>query len=188
MWDEKQFFDDFIKESDQIQPSAEFVNKMKNLSEQSLQTDAKKQIKNTKVITGVLAAAAVVGILFMTGLGQGKREIMIQEDQIYAEKESTSDAMEGSLSDIFSDSKLLLENALIGEDVLLKNEQGKEVTSEEKEALLQQIINAEATDILLEDLEGKEAVSYYVEGEIQMGFSIIEEGYLVIQEDVYLIQ
>ena len=107
MWDEKQFFNDFIKESDEVQPSAEFVNKMKNLSEQSLQIDEKRKMKAPKVITGVLAAAAVMGILFMTGLGQGKEEMILEESQIYAEKEENSNTMEGSLSDIFSDKKLL---------------------------------------------------------------------------------
>ena len=47
MWDEKQFFNDFIKESDEVQPSAEFVNKMKNLSEQSLQIDEKRKMNIT---------------------------------------------------------------------------------------------------------------------------------------------
>ena len=48
MWDENQFFDDFVRESNQIQPSAEFVNKMKNLSVQSLETDRKKNLQTLK--------------------------------------------------------------------------------------------------------------------------------------------
>ena len=31
MWDEKQFFEDFNKESDNIKPSDEFVNRLKGL-------------------------------------------------------------------------------------------------------------------------------------------------------------
>lgn len=188
MWDEKQFFNDFIKESDEVQPSAEFVNKMKNLSEQSLQIDEKRKMKAPKVITGVLAAAAVVGILFMTGLGQGKEEMILEESQIYAEKEENSNTMEGSLSDIFSDKKLLLEDALTEGNVSVKDAQGKELTIEEKEVLLEQIIHAEETEISFQSLDDKKEVFYDVEGDLKIRFSIIEGEYLVIQEKVYSIQ
>ena len=188
MWDEKQFFDDFIRESDQIQPSAEFVNRMKNLSEKSLKSDVKKQVKAPKVFTGVLAATAVVGILVMAGLGQNKRELIMEDDSIYAEKEEETDAMEGSLTDILIDSKSLLENALTNKDTTVKDGNGKELTSEEKDDLLEQIKKAEETDLSVEDLEDKEAVVFEVEGEVQICFSMIEEEYLVIQGDVYEIQ
>lgn len=184
MWDEKQFFDDFVRESNQIQPSAEFVHQMKNLSEQSLQAH-KKETTSFKVMTGVLAAAAVVGILFMTGRGQEKRELLVQDDGIYAEKEDGSDAVEGSVSGVFSENKLLLENALTQGNVTVKDAQGEEVTVEEREILLEQIRNAEETELLLEDLKGKEITIYSVEGDIQLCFWIVGETHLVIQDAVY---
>ena len=188
MWDEKQFFDDFIRESDQIQPSAEFVNRMKNLSEKSLKSDVKKQVKAPKVFTGVLAAAAVVGILVMAGLGQNKRELIMEEDQIFAEKEDETDAMEGNLSDVFDESKSLLENALTNKDTIVKDGNGKELTSEEKDILLEQMKQAEKTDLSVEDLEDKETVVFEVEGDAQIHFSIVENEYLIIQNLVYRIQ
>ena len=188
MWDEKQFFDDFIRESDQIQPSAEFVNKMKNLSEQSLETDWKKKSTNPKVMTGVLAAAAVVGIMFIAGQGQDKRVLILEEDAIYAEKEDHSNAMEGSVYDIFDDKKLLLENALTEWNVTVKDAQGEEVTAEEREVLLEQIINAEETELSVEDLEETEVTVYELEGEIQVRICIMGDEYLVINDTVYQIK
>lgn len=188
MWDENQFFDDFVRESNQIQPSAEFVNKMKNLSVQSLETDRKKKSTNLKVMTGVLAAAAVVGILFIAGQGQDKRELILEDDKIYAEKEDHSNAMEGSVYDIFDDKKLLLENALTEWNVTVKDAQGEEVTAEEREVLLEQIINAEETELSVEDLEETEVTVYELEGEIQVRICIMGDEYLVINDTVYQIK
>ena len=188
MWDENQFFNDFVRESNQIQPSAEFVNKMKNLSEQSLETDWKKKSTNLKVMTGVLAAAAVVGIMFIAGQGQDKRVLILEEDAIYVEKEDHSNAMEGNVYDIFDDKKLLLENALTDRNVTVKDAQGEEVTAEEREVLLEQIMNAEETELSVEELEETEATVYEVEGEIQVRICIMGDEYLVINDMVYQIK
>lgn len=188
MWDEKQFFDDFVRESNQIQPSAEFVNKMRTLSEKSLKTDLKKKSTNLKVITGVLAAAAVVGILFIVGEGPGKRELILLDDTMYAEKEEAHSVTEGNVYDIFDDKKLLLENALTEGTVTVKDAQGEEVTAEEREILLEQIVNAEETELSVEDLEQMEATVYDVEGKMQVRISIMGDKYLVIQDTVYQIK
>lgn len=186
MWDEKQFFDDFVKESEQIQPSAEFVNKMKNLSKEPQQAGVKKKSATPKVITGVLAAAAVVGIIIMTGVEQKPKEMTFPKDNVYADKEE-SHIIQGDLSEVWDENRLLLENALADDKVLVKDEEGRELTIEEREVLLARIANAEVTDISSEKFDGKEAVIYYVEGEEEIRFSIIEEEYLIIEEVVYSI-
>ena len=61
MWDEKQFFEDFNKEVDNVTPDDKFVNRLKNL-------DDKKTIINIKR-KKITALAACIILLFAVGIG-----------------------------------------------------------------------------------------------------------------------
>lgn len=190
MWDEKQFFDDFVKESEQKQPSSEFIDKMKNLSKEPQQAGKAKKPATPKVVIGVLSAAAVVGILFLAGGQKDNQEMLFPKDNIYADKEEDSGIIQGDLTEVLDENLLLLKKVLADTQVLIKEEAGMELAMDEREELLQQLDGAKAVKVSMQELGEKEKETYYVEGEEQICFSIVEGEYLVIQDKqvVYLLK
>lgn len=67
MWDEKQFFEDFAKESDKIRPSEEFVADLKNLDNEKKIIELKRR-KNTGIAFRYAAIAAAIVVMITVGI------------------------------------------------------------------------------------------------------------------------
>ncbi len=68
MWDEKQFFEDFAKESDRVKPDREFVEDLKKLNSESTIIELKRK-KNTRTVFRLASIAAAVVVMLAVGIG-----------------------------------------------------------------------------------------------------------------------
>lgn len=143
MWDEKQFFEDFAKESDNIKPSDEFVDRLKKLD--------KKPSGKIRVIYRVAAVAASVVLLVAAGIGifvisrpdnqkPGKEPVTVPIHLGNDETTTTDENLEINQSTLVS----LIED----KDVIIVDGDNKSITSSEREELGRMLLNAASTDTI----------------------------------------
>lgn len=161
MWDEKEFFEDFVKESEKIKPEEEFIRKLKNLEQ-------KKQRKKFPYAR-YTAAAAMILICFGIGAFTFRKfgftapksnsglEYNVDlkaesgEEQIHSGNIGT-----GSHNDL-SQALAQLEEP----DMVITNQKGEELSEEEREGLLERLKEAR---LIHQDAQGA-YVSYFCKGQ-----------------------
>lgn len=143
MWDEKKFFEDFVKESEKVKPEEEFIQKLKKL-------EPKEKKNRFRYAKYTAAAAAVllclgIGTLVFREVGTATQK---PEDQIInnidiqaaldgeqIQSGSIGKGKKDSLSDIIS--------SMQQQNIIITDSSGKELSEEEKERLLKQLEDAE---------------------------------------------
>lgn len=170
MWDEKKFFEDFVKESDEIKPDKVFVQRMKQLEKEECK-------KKNPVIR--YAAVAAVFVCVISGAAVWKNagkeaEIPLnridQNIEVQAGKNELS-IQSGSIgkkpNESFSEMLLSIEK----ENTVIVDEEGNELSQREKSELLERLKKAKLID---EEID--EAYKYYFcQGEKNFELKVYEE-------------
>lgn len=179
MWDEKQFFEDFNKEVDTVNPDDEFVNRLKKL-------DDKKTIINIKR-KKLTAVAACILILFTVGIGafaisrinidkpnnneQITLPIHLGQDETTAPKEITMDYIVELLND---------------KDILVVDSDGKEISKNERAELVELLENAVPADSVTGIIG--EGMQYIIKDDKDITVSIYFGEYVLVnEEDMYVV-
>lgn len=85
MWDEKQFFEDFVKESDKIKPDRNFVEKLATLAEEESSKKITPFGRNYKILASaavVLLLVSVTGVYFLSN--NGNSTAVVEESRLQA--------------------------------------------------------------------------------------------------------
>lgn len=190
MWDEKQFFEDFAKESDKIKPSKEFVADLKNLDSENKIIELKRRKSIKRVLRYASVAAAIV-VLITVGIciyainrtddsksGEGAKVTL----PIHAgQDETTADNndFEAGLSSVLE---------FIGdEDVQIVDGNGNTISSEIRSDLKNMLEKAVVTDSIT-GLFG-ENTKYIIKAKEDITIRIYFEEYILINgSDMYCIE
>lgn len=191
MWDEKKFFEDFVRESEEMKPDPEFVNRMLELAEEKQKKPVWK-LTGYRMVAAVAAVAliCVAGSRFMPGLRKdtsvrmelelqaGKENTPVEEIQeekssAEGEQEGAEGAgMSGSIGELMNGELTRLQDLLAEEDCVVTDYQGNELSEEEKVYLTERIStakecpNAEVKwgDSALYQIQGSETMVIYYAG------------------------
>lgn len=183
MQDEKKFFEDFNKNIDHIEPSPSFVEKMVSLAKE-------EPVSITKKFKPVyfVAAAAVILLVGVTSIQLANNSLNkpIATPEIQAGKEKESEEIKGgSIEGIVENVMDKLQKAVEEENSLVTNGKGDELTIEQKQDLITMLEKAHK----LQNVQ-PEGVSekYTVTAEDKYIFEIIDERYIIVNEEVYEIK
>ena len=179
MWDEKQFFEDFNKEVDNVTPDDKFVNRLKNL-------DDKKTIINIKR-KKITALAACIILLFAVGIGafaisrinidkpnnneQITLPIHLGQDETTAPKEITMDYIVELVND---------------KDISVVDIDGNNISENERTELVELLENAVPADSISGVIG--EGTQYTIKGDKDITLSVYFEEYVLVNgEDMYVV-
>lgn len=204
MWNEKEFFEDFVKESEKLQPDKQFVAQLKDMA-RDVEEDESKASKwrnktgkriNIKVYMYRYIAIAVIVILCVTAggitwntahkskSGSGKSTNTDVSGNIHAGTHD-KDIHSGIIGDKkgISQASMLLEN----DSIIVTDEYGKSISTAKRKIILKWLNMSEKTD---EEIDANtDYVSYFCKGEEEMEIRIYDEEYIVIagEDDIYKI-
>ena len=138
MWDEKKFFEDFSKETDQINPDEEFIKSLKTMTSEHV-TSKRGPVW---VRYGVVAAAVVlctVGGILVRNLNIGKTQPDVQiENRVLHGKTEDQTPVSGTV--------ILTLDAVIGcvkeENTTIIDETGGSIDEEERKQLIHMLEKA----------------------------------------------
>lgn len=185
MWDEKQFFEDFVNESDKIKPDKEFVESLKKLdSKENLEEQKRKS--SSQIIFRYAAIAAAIVVAIAAGIwiyavnrpgNNGGEEITLP---INAGQEETADKYTDS-----SDISLERVKELVKDDsIQIVDGDGNIISRETRSGLEDMLDRAVETDSVTGMFGDK--TQYIIKGEEEIVIQIYFEQYILINEtDVY---
>lgn len=168
MWDEKKFFEDFVKESEKIKPEEEFIRKMKHLED--------KKVKRFSVTRYAAVAAALVCVIGGAMIWKNSKvdvedsEYKLEQTaEIHAGKEEWS-IQSGKISK--SEKKTFSEILpfIEAEDTIILDEKDRELSQTEKTELLEVL---ESAELIEEEIEGTYK-SYFCQGEKTFTLKVYE--------------
>ena len=179
MWDEKQFFEDFNKEVDNVTPDDKFVNRLKNL-------DDKKTIINIKR-KKITALAACIILLFAVGIGafaisrinidkpsnneQVTLPIHLGQDETTAPKEITMDYIVELVND---------------KDISVVDIDGNNISENERTELVELLENAVPADSVSGVIG--EGCQYTIKASKDIVVSVYFEEYVLVNgKDMYVV-
>lgn len=200
MWNEKEFFDDFVKESKKVEPDRDFVEHLKNVAK-DMETDNNKyngKIRNRFNISnykrGYIVAVMILLICVMAGgitlnishksKSEGKDKDV--SDNIHAGTQD-KDIQSGTIGDKngILQAGILMEN----ENIKVVDESGEPISAAKRKIIIKWLNMAQKTDKHI-DLD-MDYVSYFCEGEKTLEIRIYgDEEYIVIagEDDIYEIR
>lgn len=177
MWDEKQFFEDFNKEVDNIKPDDEFVNRLKNLDDKKTIINIKRK-KITAVAACILLLFAVgIGAFAISRIGSDKPDnnepvslpVHLGQDETTATKEITMDYIVE-----------LIDN----KDISVVDNDKNEITENERKELIEMLEKAVPADSI-SGVIGDET-AYVIKGEKDIALSVYFGEYVLVNgEDMY---
>ena len=178
MWDEKQFFEDYKKDSEQIQPDPDFTEKLKALAQEEPKT---VPFSKARVLAAVASVAVCVGVGAVAWNGfYGPKESQIENSYLAGKTQKARDAKdtveeetqetvemqeEKSAQETAQDSMEPLEEALEamrrGADV--KDAKGEMLSAKEQQKLFTMLKSAERCEG--DQAEESPTEIYEIEGE-----------------------
>lgn len=176
MWDEKKFFEDFSKETDQINPDEEFIKSLKTMTSEHV--PAKRG--PVWVRYGVVAAAVVlctVGGILVRNLNIGKTQPDVQiENGVLHGKTEDQTPVSGTI--------ILTLDAVIGcvkeENTAIIDETGGSIDEEERKQLIHMLEKAVSADYQPEEEELYH--EYHCSGSSEFTLKVYEGGYFLVEE------
>lgn len=194
MWDEKQFFEDFAKESDKIKPSDEFVADLKRMNNEADIIELKRK-KNTRTVFRTASIAAAIAVLLAAGIGiyaiirpagdnpDDGEQIKIP---IHAGKDTptTGEADNSEESPVGTDAILEL---IEKDDVLIVDGEGNSISQGERSDLKSMFEHAVETDTI-SGLFG-ENTEYIIKAEKDITIRIYFDEYILVNgSDMYCVE
>lgn len=195
MWNEKEFFDDFVIESKKVEPDRDFVEHLKNMTN-DMETDNNKyngkrknffNISNYKM--GYIVAAMILLVCVMAG---GITWNIFLKSKSDGKNDNVSDSIHAGTQDkdiqsgTIGDKNGIIQAGLLMEDENIKvvDENGESISSAKRKILIKWLNMAQKTDKQT-DLD-MDYVSYFCEGDKTLEIRIYgDEEYIVIEgEDI----
>lgn len=150
MWDEKKFFEDFVKESDRVKADEAFVRELKELEHRKERT-----FPYVKYAVSIAAAAACIGIgvfaLHSGGAGNPTNPSVIEENAGILAGEDTGKIESGSIGLNKDNIGDRVRSELEKSSTIVTDSEGKELSGEQRTQLLQLLENAVFVENELED-------------------------------------
>ena len=149
MWDEKKFFEDFVKESEKIKPEEEFIQKMKHLEE--------RKVKRFSVTHYAAVAAALVCVIGGAVLWKNSRvdlgnsKYSIEESVEIQAGKSEWNIQSGKISNGQNETYSEVLSFIERDDTRILDENDRELSQTEKTELIEQLKDAEPIE---EEIDG----------------------------------
>lgn len=182
MWDDKKFFEDFARESEDIKPDTDFVEKVVEMTK----TERYEKIRPFSSVNKVVVAVATI-LIIVTISGIGFQQLNngagnnITKPNLQAAGEETVNkdkGQGGKIEDIIDDKLITVKAMLKDEECQIKDDKGNEISEEEREELLSKIEQMEKLEESSENSD--KAVSYTLVGETTISVQIVDDKYLII--------
>lgn len=197
MWDEKKFFEDFVKENEEIKPSEKFVENLKQLDKvKNIEALKHKKVVRHSLRYASVAAAIVVflvagGIAFLIkGMGNGAEnsggtniDIPLHGGNDENTWGEDGDSESPEVADKLEKSIELIDN----EAVSVLDKEGNELCNEDRAALKSKLLNATKTN----EITGVfgEYEEYTIMGNEEISIKIYFEQYILIgKTEMYCIE
>lgn len=176
MWDEKKFFEDFSKETDQINPDEEFIKNLKTMT--SDHAPAKRGSAWVKY--GAVAAAVVLctigGILVRNlNIGKTQSDVQIKNGVLYGKTEDQPS--QGGMVILTLDALI---ECVKEEHTVIIDETGGSIDEEEREALIHMLEKAVSADY--QPGEEERYHEYRCSGSLEFTLKVYEGGYFGVEE------
>lgn len=185
MWDEKQFFEDFVKESDKISPDEEFVAGLKKLDSEEKLAEIRRK-NSSRIILKCASVAAAIVICAVAGIliyrlnrpdgNKGGEKVTLP---VHAGQESTTASNEEESLSSESICKLVMDD-----DIEIIDGDGNAISSDTRKELEAMLEKAVVTDSIT-GLFG-ENTKYIIKGEEEITIQIYFGQYILINgRDMY---
>lgn len=177
MWDEKQFFEDFNKESDNIKPSDEFVNRLKGLDNKTAIISIRRKKIAAVAACIVLLLTVGAGAFAISRIGANKPDnndpvtlpIHLGQDETTMAKEITMDYIVELIDD---------------KDISVVDSEKNELTENERKELLETLKKAVPADSISGVIG--EGTQYVIKSDKDITISVYFGEYVLINgEDMY---
>ncbi|MGN0484343.1 MAG: hypothetical protein ACI4HI_12410 [Lachnospiraceae bacterium] len=199
MWDEKQFFEEYKKESKQIQPDPDFTKKMKALAKQEEVKKPKMPVMRVAAVAASFVICIGVGAVAWNGIHSAKNSQM-EHSYLAGAAENSQEIQQGEMNteetEMMQDTTEEASVTQNSEDVLkeaveamrqgadVRDGEGNMVSEQEQQELFELLKNVESSS---EDVSEKAIMKCYQieEGETIFTIEIYEENYIQINGSVY---
>lgn len=169
MWDEKKFFEDFVKESDKVKADASFVQELKELEHGKV-----RRFPYVKYAASIAAAAACVGIgifAFHSGQAGNQGNPSVIEQNVGIMAGTDTEKMEsGSIGVGKTDTSAQVRGELEKKSTVVTDSEGNELSEKQRAELIQLLEKAVFAE---DEIEG-EYEQYDCEGDRSFEIRIIE--------------
>ena len=185
MWDEKKFFDDFVKESEKVKPDNEFVEQLKNMVNEENVGAIKKRNQTFFMRGSMVAVAAILCLSVGTIVWKGFDDNKNSEKDI--KQESSVSVHAGGNSEIQSGIIVMIEE----DKVEIKDEAGEIISYDNREKLLGQLNKAKKVENAENiEMNDNDYAVYTCEGEEIFEIKIYSGKYILIgdSDTVYQIK
>lgn len=187
MWNEDEFFKDYVKSVEDIKPDSDFVAGLKkNTTSQNVE---KLKQKNRKRVVSCLAVAASLVLCFaIGGFGFGLFEnndktMPSNPGSLSANREQNV----GSQGSVCSQCPLADVVAMIKDmNYMVDNQMGESLSVEERENLAALLSQCEKTDRSVDT--SLEEMIYYCVGDSTLKITIYGEKYVIVNDETYVIK
>lgn len=194
MWDEQQFFEDFVKDTDRIKPDAAFIEQLK----EQINQDNVVRLKKRKRTQYMAVAASLLLCISTAGIGWNifaiKQKNPGQNEDVYQGQLSAGKEEEKvSSGEVGENDSILLDVISMVEDEtnLLDNEQGVSLSTQERKKLVEMLKNSEkiknSVEISAEEFSNNSIVYYCVSDET-VKITVYEEKYIMIGDAIYIVK
>lgn len=184
MWNEKKFFQDFVEESEKVKPDEEFVQQLKKMADDNELKSMNRRKMQVRLVKYTAVAASFLLCFIIGGIAWNAHEKITKnnndETNTYTVDVHAGNKNQGVHSGFIGDESDL-ESVIerIGdENVIMKDENGEEISSETRKNLLKLLNKAEKADEIVE-LEEK-YTSYFCIGEKDIEIKVYNREYIVI--------
>lgn len=184
MWDEKKFFEDYVKESEKIKPDERFIEQLKQMAD--------REEKRKKPVPMIKYVAIAASFLVCIGLGHivwRSQNIEPKEKNAEYKVELQAGYQETEKEDISAEEGIELERDVSGQETLtmvlnymkqgetIRDENGDEVSQERQEELYQLLKEADEAEM---PEDGELENTYFLEEDQMIEIEVWENGFFKI--------
>ncbi|MCI8409705.1 MAG: hypothetical protein HFJ09_10640 [Lachnospiraceae bacterium] len=183
MWNEEDFFKDYVQSAEKIKPDSDFLEQLKT----STNIDNVKKLQNKKKIITFLAAAASFALcisLVGYGLGIWGQDTSLQPSESLSANKEKHDATGNVAGDNSELSKVL--TMLADNNTMLDNIYGESVSDSERNWLISLLNSCVKTDAPKDTALQKTV--YYCVGNDTIKITVYEEQFIEVNDIMYEIK
>lgn len=195
MWNEKEFFQDFVEESEKVKPDEDFVQQLKSMMDDEQIAKQEKRRKQVVIMRYATVAAAFLLCVIIGGVTWN----FWNKEPNHSEEETnsyTADVHAGNNNHEIqsgvigiTDSELQEAILMVGdEDVVIKGEDGELISAGKRKKLLDMLNRAEKVEEIIEFEDGY--TSYFCTSEGTLEIKIYNSEYIQLgdSDSIYQIK
>lgn len=184
MWDEKKFFEDFVKESENKKLNEEFTNQLKDIMKEEKVSNIVKRnsFMRYSVVVMVAVICIVLGTISWSGLGKNSKvsSQSKEESKIDVHAEKNSEIQSGIIGYNSNDLEMAI-TMVEDEEVYITDARGENISTEERSNLLGKLNEAKIVKNSKGiELTEEKSVKYICKGEETLEIIVYNDEYIVI--------